>query len=180
MKTFQETAICTIAAVVTVIATLTAQPTTPWPAKKGFEKLKALEGEWIDVDGVFGPKGVVAVTYHVTSAGNAVVETFPVNTPGEMVTVYHLDGQDLLLTHFCSSGNQPRMRSKGLDGNTLTFDFAGGTNIDPATTSHMHAAKIEFVSEDEIRGTWQNWRNGQPHGHDATFRVVRRKSTSQR
>jgi hypothetical protein len=175
MKTLFKTVLSVVAAVVAVTTAPRAQSTVPSPAKQGLEKLKALEGEWIDVDGAFGAKGAVAVTYRVTSGGNAVVETFPVNTPGEMVTVYHLDGADLLLTHFCSNGNEPRMRSKGLDGNTLTFDFAGGTNIDPATTSHMHSATMEFVSSDEIRSTWRNWRDGKPYNSGATFRIVRKK-----
>lgn len=163
-------------AVATVAGTTFAQQTaSPTAATQGFERLKALAGDWIDVDGVFGVKGAVAVTYKVTSGGNAVVETFPVHTPGEMITVYHLDGRDLLLTHYCSSPNQPRMRSKGLDGTTLAFDFDGGSNVEPATTSHMHAARIQFVSPDEIIGTWQNWREGKPHGGDASFRIVRKK-----
>jgi hypothetical protein len=148
---------------------------TPSPAKQGLDKLKALEGEWIDVDGVFGTKGAVAVTYKVTGGGNTVIETFPVNTSGEMVTVYHMDGKDLLLTHYCAGGTQPRMRSKGLDGNALAFDFDGGTNIDPASTSHMHSARIEFLSANEVRATWNNWSKGKPDDHKATFRIVRKK-----
>ena len=126
-------------------AAASAQSTHP-RRRAGLEKLKALEGEWIDVDGVFGTKGAVAVTYRVTAGGNTVVETFPVNTPQEMVTVYHLDGNEVVLTHYCSGDTQPRMRSKGLEGNVLVFDYDGGTNIDPSKTSHMHATQMEFVS----------------------------------
>ncbi len=86
------------------------------PAEAGFERLKTLQGDWIDVDGVFGEKGKVAVTYRVTGGGNTIVETFPVGTPFEMMTVYHKDGAGLALTHFCAGGTQPRMTSKGLDG----------------------------------------------------------------
>jgi hypothetical protein len=142
---------------------------------RGLDKLKALEGEWIDVDGVFGTKGAVAVTYRVTAGGNTVVETFPVKTPQEMVTVYHLDKDAVVLTHYCSGGNQPRMRSKGLAGNLLVFDYDGGTNIDAATTSHMHATQLEFLSADEIRATWNNWSNGKPDEHKAVFRIVRKR-----
>jgi hypothetical protein len=144
------------------------------PAVEGFERLKALQGDWIDVDGVFGNKGKVAVTYRVSGAGHTVVETFPVGTPHEMVTVYHLDGQKLVLTHYCTSNTQPRMTSTGLQGSTLAFEFSGGSNIDPSTTSHMHAATIEFVSADEIKGTWVNWNHGKSD-HSSTFRVVRKK-----
>ena len=157
-----------------ISAALVAMGQAKSPALQGFEKLKALEGDWIDVDGIFGEKGKVAVTYRVTGAGHTVVETFPVGTAYEMVTVYHLDGNTLVLTHYCTSNNQPRMSSKGLQGNALMFDFAGGANIDPATTSHMHGAKIEFVSADEIKATWENWKNGKAD-HAATFHVVRKR-----
>ena len=143
-------------------------------AEQGFERLKALEGSWIDVDGTFGSKGAVAVTYKVSSGGHSVVETFPVATPYEMVTVYHLDGHELVLTHYCTSNTQPRMKSPGLEGNVVSFTFAGGTNIDPGKTSHMHSARIEFISADEIRATWDNWDNGKSD-HSATFRVTRKK-----
>jgi len=144
------------------------------PAATAFERLKALEGEWIDVEGIFGTKGAVAVTYRVTGGGTAVVESFPVGTPGEMVTVYHRDGNDLVLTHYCSAGNQPRMRAKTVSGNTLAFAFDGGANIDRATTSHMHSVKFEFLGPDEIRATWGNWAKGKVD-HESAFRVVRKK-----
>jgi len=175
MRESANALLCLTVAVAALAVPAIAQPAAPTAAQQGFDKLKTLQGEWIDVDGVFGVKGAVAVAYEVTSGGNVVMETFPVNTPGAMVTVYHLDGQDLLLTHFCSSPNQPRMRSNGLDGNTLAFDFDGGTNIDPATTSHMHAATIQFVSSDEVIATWQNWRDGKPAGSGASFRIARKQ-----
>jgi hypothetical protein len=144
------------------------------PAADGFARLKALQGDWVDVEGVFGEKGKVAVTYRVTGAGHTVIETFPVGTPNEMVTVYHLEGDRIVLTHFCTSNTQPKMTSPGLAGNAIAFEFAGGANVNPATTSHMHTARIEFISADEIKGTWENWTGGKSD-HAATFRVVRKQ-----
>ena len=161
-------------AAATLLAAAVSMGQTSSPAADGFARLKALEGEWIDVDGVFGEKGKVAVTYRVTGAGNTVVETFPVGTPHEMVTVYHLDGGRLVLTHYCTSNTQPKMTSTGLNGRTLAFTFSGGTNIEAATTSHMHDATIEFVSPDEIKNTWVNWSGGKSD-HAASFRVVRKR-----
>jgi hypothetical protein len=143
------------------------------PAAEAFERLKALQGDWIDVDGAFGEKGKVAVTYRVSGAGHTVVETFPVGTKQEMVTVYHLDGETIALTHYCTSNTQPRMTSRGLQGNQLVFDFVGGSNIEVSHTSHMHKAAIEFLGADEIRATWDNWSGGK-RDHSATFRVVRK------
>jgi hypothetical protein len=144
------------------------------PAAEGFAQLKSLQGDWIDVDGVFGEKGKVAVTYRITGGGHTVVETFPAGTANEMVTVYHLENGQLVLTHYCTSNTQPKMTSAGLKGNTLAFTFSGGSNIDAAKTSHMHDASIEFISADEIKATWVNWSNGK-FDHAASFRVVRQR-----
>lgn len=160
--------------VVCLVTTVPAPAQTTSPAAEAFARLKSLEGDWIDVEGVFGEKGRVAVTYRVAGAGHTVVETFPVGTPYAMVTVYHLDADRLVLTHYCTSNTQPRMSTPGLKGDVLEFTFIGGTNIDPATTSHMHAARLEFMSADEIKGTWVNWADGRSN-HAAAFRVVRKR-----
>lgn len=146
----------------------------PQPAASAFERLKAMEGEWIDLTGVFGTKGAVVATYKVTGGGNTVIETFPVNTPHEMTTLYHRDGSHLVLTHYCSGGTQPRMRAKEITGNVLEFAFDGGTNIDAAKTSHMHNVRWEFVSKDEIKADWQNWSSGKPD-HVGAMHIARKK-----
>ncbi|HSB61114.1 MAG TPA: hypothetical protein VLI67_05305, partial [Vicinamibacteria bacterium] len=89
----------------------------------GFERFKALAGEWVAAeDGEMARKGDLVARYAVTAAGSAVVETIFPGTSHEMVTVYHADGPDLVLTHYCVEGNQPRMRAK--NAGASRFDFA--------------------------------------------------------
>jgi hypothetical protein len=156
------------------LAPLTAQG--PQPAASAFERLKAMEGEWVDVTGALGSKGAVAVTYKVTGAGNTVIESLAVGTPLEMTTVYHRDGTTLLLTHYCSGGNQPRMRAKEVNGNLLEFAFDGGTNIDVAKTSHMHNMRWEWISNDEVKAIWHNWTKGQEDPSHLAAMHIRRKN----
>lgn len=146
------------------------------PAAAAFDKLKALAGDWIDLDGAFGMKGKVAVSYRVTGGGSTVVETLFVGLPHEMTTVYHRDGRHVVLTHYCAAGNQPRMRATTTDGRTLEFDFDGGTNLDPAKDGHMHSGRIEFLDGDRIRATWVGWDKGKPSEHSPVFNLERRKS----
>jgi hypothetical protein len=77
-----------------------------------------------------------------------------------MVTVYHADGSDLVLTHYCMEGNQPRMRARESTGTRITFAYDGGANIDPARDRHMHSAWFEFVGADEIRNEWTEHQGG--------------------
>ena len=140
-----------------------------------FEKLKLLEGEWIDVDGVFGPKGAVVVVYRVTAGGSALIETHFPGKKFEMTTLIHKDRSDLVLTHYCSVGNQPRMRAKFADGNRIVFEFDGGTNFDASKDRHMHRREMELVSLNEISGEWDEWLDGHPEPRfHKRFRLVRK------
>jgi hypothetical protein len=156
----------------------TAGQQSPQPAATAFERLKAMEGEWIDVTGAFGVKDAVVATYRVTGAGNTIIETFPINTPHEMTTVYHRDGSHVVLTHYCSGGTQPRMRAREIHGNIMNFEFDGGTNIDPAKTSHMHSVRWEFISKDEIKAEWHNWAGGKDDPEHLGRMHLRRKLRS--
>jgi len=75
--------------------------------------------------------------------------------------VYHQDGKDLVLTHYCMLHNQPRMRAK-LNGesNKLEFKFEGCTNLKSEKAPHMHDLTIEFVDKDHIKATWSLYKDG--------------------
>ena len=48
--------------------------------------------------------------FKTSAAGTVVMETMNPGTGHEMINMYHVDGDDLLLTHYCAGNNQPRMR----------------------------------------------------------------------
>jgi hypothetical protein len=124
-------------------------------------------------DGPIVKKGDLVARYRVTAGGSAVVEELFPGTPHEMSTVYHRDGPDLVLTHYCMSGNQPRMRARPGEGATVAFAFDGGTNLDPARDRHMHEATFTFVSRDEVRTEWRELAGGKP-GVTVALHLVRR------
>ena len=131
------------------------------PVANGFERFKALAGEWVAAeDGPMSKKGDLVARYATTAAGSAVVETVFPGTAHEMVTVYHADGPDVVLTHFCMEGNQPRMRARAAKGPRYDFAYDGGTNIDRKRDRHMHSAWLEFVGADEIRNEWTEHAEG--------------------
>ena len=88
-------------------------------AEKGFDRLKALAGNWETK----GPDGApLKVTFTVTSNGTAVMEHMSYN---DMITMYHRDGDQIMLTHYCGGNNQPRMKAPGLatDGKQSILDI---------------------------------------------------------
>lgn len=155
-------------------------PPTPAPAPAGsgaaaLEKLKALAGDWVEIEPKVGEKGAVAVMYRVTGAGSAVLSTLAPGTPHEMVSVYHRDGNDLVMTHYCAAQNQPRMRAKSVPGNVISMEFDGGTNVDPAKDVHIHALKVELLGPDEIRETWIGWKDGKREEPPLVLHLKRKK-----
>jgi hypothetical protein len=133
------------------------------PASAALERFKALAGEWVAAeDGEMSKKGDLVARYAVTAGGSAVVETVFPGSPHEMVTVYYADGPDLVLTHYCMEGNQPRMRARAPSGSRFAFEFDGGANIDPGRDRHMHSATVELLGQDEIRTVWTELAEAKP------------------
>jgi hypothetical protein len=138
-------------------------PAPARPTSAALERFKTVAGEWVAAeDGDMVKKGDLVARYAVTASGTAVVETVFPGSEHEMVTVYHADGPDLVLTHFCMEGNQPRMRARGAQGSRFEFAYDGGTNIDPKRDRHMHSATFDLASANEIRSEWSELAEGKP------------------
>jgi hypothetical protein len=133
------------------------------PTNAGLEKMKKLAGTWLVADKDGKPTDQVASIIKVTAGGSAVHETLFPGQPLEMVSIYTADGPDLIMTHYCVLGNQPRMKADASSPrNQLVFQFAGGANLDPAKDKHMHEATLTFVGDDRIEVRGIGWENGAP------------------
>jgi len=141
----------------------------------GLEKFKLLAGEWVGKGTFAGTDaGEAHVRYKVTAGGTAVVETEFPDTDHEMVTLIHADGDDLVLTHYCHLGNQPRMKAGKCDGDTVAFRFDGATGLKSDKDAHMHDATYTFVDKDTFKTEWTLYRDGKPAGK-AAFEYKRKK-----
>jgi hypothetical protein len=142
----------------------------------GLERLKKLAGTWVQADKDGKPTDQVVSVIKLTAAGSAVHETLFPGQPHEMVSVYHRDGTDLVMTHYCALGNQPRMKADPKSpANQLRFLFAGGTNLDPAKDKHMHEGTITFLDDDHIEWSGVAWEGGKPCDACTTLKLVRKK-----
>lgn len=169
--------IACFSAVIALTTSIQASFDEPKPgaisAKEAYARLKLLHGDWLAEIGIQGrPAGgqSARVSYRVTAAGNALVEELFKGTDHEMVTVYHLDGEDLVLTHYCAAGNQPRLKLDRTASNDeqLVFAFDGGTNLDPAKDAHMHQARFLFKKDEPVRSEWTAFVAGKAD-HTASF-----------
>jgi hypothetical protein len=133
------------------------------PTNAGLEKMKALAGTWMAADKDGKATDQIASIIKVTAGGSVVHETLFPGQPQEMVSVYTVDGQDLIMTHYCVLGNQPRMKADpNSSANQIVFQFAGGGNLDPKKDRHMHEATLTFVDDDHIEVKGTGWVDGAP------------------
>ncbi|MGB6853661.1 MAG: hypothetical protein WBG49_13855 [Thermoanaerobaculia bacterium] len=143
-------------------------------AQTAFDELKSLAGTWrgtpegegMEAEAESKKVDEVVHEFQVSAAGTVVMETMGPGTEHEMINMYHLDGEDLVLTHYCAGGNQPKMK---LDRDMssvgkLVFDFTGGTNLDPAVDSHIHSAEIKLTDPEHLESIWESYAGGKKAG----------------
>lgn len=138
------------------------KPATP-ATNAHLEKMKKLAGTWVAADKDGKATDQVVSVIKVTAGGSVVHETLFPGQPHEMISIYMADGPDLVMTHYCVLGNQPRMKADPKSpANQIVFRFAGGTNLDAAKDKHMHEATLTIVSDDRIEIDGAGWENGAP------------------
>jgi hypothetical protein len=150
----------------------------PAPINAGLEKLKRLSGTWVAAGQDGKATDQIVSIIKVTAGGSAVHETLFPGQPHEMISVYTADGPDLLLTHYCVLGNQPRMKASANSlSNQIAFKFAGGGNLDPRKDKHMHDATLTILDDDHIELTAVAWEGGAPAKDQccAGMKLIRRK-----
>lgn len=141
-------------------------------AQAAFDRMKTLAGDWSAV--MEGQEEPGKISYRVTANGSVLMETLFPGTPHEMVTMYHLDGDDLKLTHYCASKNQPRLKldRAASSADDLVFIFDGGTNFDPAKDMHMREARLTFEGEGKVKSRWDAYQAGK-RLHSASFSLTK-------
>jgi len=128
----------------------------------GFEKLKPLVGNW---QGKSSEGKPVTISYALVSDGSALVEKIGAGSEHEMVTVYYPDGDRLMMTHYCSLHNQPRLRAEAgpADSRKLIFDFVDATNMPSPDAMHMHKLVVNLEDKDHLVQEW-TWKSGEKEG----------------
>jgi hypothetical protein len=119
-------------------------------AQKSFDKLKTLAGSW---DGKSSEGKPMHIVFRVTSQGSALMSE--ITGYEDMITMFHLDGDRLLMTHYCATGNQPRMVGKmSADGKSVAFDFLDVTNFTSSQPGHMQQMVLSMPDANHHTEEW--------------------------
>lgn len=138
-------------------------------AQKALKKMKTLAGSW---QGTI--RGIsINFTIRAVSSDTAILEegnTSGGGPPNHEITMFYLDGDRLLATHYCDAGNRSRLEGKmSPDGKAIEFSFLdvvgstrGGYLKDMVITmidADHHIVEFTFVMPDgkpiPLRGEFQ-------------------------
>ena len=147
-------------------AAFAADAAVPSDAQKSFDEIKSLAGTWEGAASTvpkmqeMGDNTRVQVSLRVTSRGNALVHEMKgagtADDPTKYdhpVTMFYVDNDRLILTHYCDAGNRPRMAARtSADGKTVEFDFLDVSG----STQYGHMQHAVFTIIDDNRHT-EDW-----------------------
>ena len=118
-----------------------------------FDELKSLVGHW---EGTTpdGKKG--QVSYELISNGSVLMERLSPGNEPDMITMYSLEGDRILVTHYCSAGNQPTMQtapSPAADGK-LSFTFLRLAGAKSPDEGHMVSLTLTMPDKNHLTQIW--------------------------
>src|SRR5881392_1302817 len=106
-----------LSAVFLVASTLAADKTK---SEEAFDRLASLQGEWQGIaDGVN-----TTLIYTLTANGSTLMEQCRPEKGPEMITMFTVDGDHLIATHYCSASNQPQMATSPITDAQKPLEFS--------------------------------------------------------
>jgi hypothetical protein len=138
-----------------------------------FKNLSSLVGEW---------KGVqngreIRLTYRLTADGSVLMEESRPAKGAAMITMFSVDGDHLIATHYCSAGNQPQMTTAAIvepQGRTLVFSLVRVTGMATPEDWHNTGLEVLLTDRDHFTQKWTYSYRGRTG--TSTFQFTRRQS----
>jgi hypothetical protein len=122
-------------------------------ATAAFERLVSLVGEWKGrQDGT-----EIQVTYRLIANGSTLIEEFRPGNGPMMVTMFSVDGDRLVATHYCSAKNQPQMTTPPIadpDAKSVAFSLVRVTGMNSPDDWHNTALVVTIPDQDHLTQEW--------------------------
>ena len=121
-------------------------------SEEAFDRLAALQGEWQGIaDGVN-----TTLIYTLTANGSTLMEQCRPEKGHEMITMFTVDDDHLIATHYCSAKNQPQMATSAISDaqKPLAFSLVRVTGL--KSPDDFHNTGLTVIQEDNDHLT-QEW-----------------------
>ena len=143
------------------------------PKSPAMDALCGLVGTWEPTDAAKEGMPHGPLVFKLTAGNSTVMETMFPDSDHEMVNLFTLDGDNVVVTHYCAMHNQPHMKLKSFEKNVLSFEFVNGGNLKSADEAHMHALEI-IINGDKLTEKWSFFKDGKEL-HSAKFEFSKKK-----
>lgn len=135
----------TIALMLALVYQIPSGHTEDFTAAQQFAEMKTLAGQWKPHDST---SDNFFIEFELTAGESVLVEKWLYKDSLHSMTVYHLDGESVIATHYCPQGNQPRLASlPGKADGDIQFIFRDATNLDRSSQSYQ--VELGFAFKDE-------------------------------
>ena len=172
MKTFLTALTATATFLVTANASLaqtTGKATTK--SEEVFKQLASLVGVWEGME----DGAPFQVSYKLSGAGTALMEEVRPGDPKAMLTMFTVDGDHLVATHYCVVGNQPQMASGVPDDlhKGVVFTLTRVTGMKTPDAWHNTGLTFTLDDSDHLTQRWTYLYKGQ--AGSTVFHYTRKK-----
>jgi hypothetical protein len=146
-------------------------PTKTLEPSEVFEQLKTLSGEW---QGKTEAGRLFKVSFRLVANKTVLVEDWQLAPGRESLTLYHMDGKNLIATHYCPLGNQPRLQLRApSSAASFVFTFLSATNLPSPDAAHQDEFDIQLLGADAFSRSETYLENGKGAPEKATFARVK-------
>ena len=137
-----------------------------------FARLASLVGEWKGVqDGT-----EIQVTYTLIADGSALMEEFRPREGPTMLTLFSVDADRLLATHYCSAKNQPQMATEAIAdplAKSVAFSLVRVTGLVSPDAWHNTGLVVTLEDGDHLTQRWTYLSHGKNGTNSFHFTRVR-------
>jgi len=141
-------------------------------SEEAFDRLASLQGEWQGVaDGVN-----TTLIYTLTANGSTLMEQCRPEKGHEMITMFTVDGDHLIATHYCSAKNQPQMATPAITDaqKPLAFSLVRVTGLKSPADFHNTGLTVIPEDKDHLTQEWLYDAKGKSGKNVFQFTRVRR------
>jgi len=144
-------------------------------SEQAFDRLSSLKGEWNgQIDGVN-----TTLIYTLTANGSALMEQFRPEKGPEMITMFTIDGDHLIATHYCSAKNQPQMETPAITDvrKSLEFSLVRVTGLKSPDDFHNTGLTVIQEDNDHLTQEWSYQHKGKTGKNIFRFTRVRQAAS---
>ena len=118
---------------------------------------------------------VVHLSFELVSGGSVLMERHDSGNGAEMISMYSAEANHIILTHYCSAGNQPTLESQVLPvaSKQMDFSFVRATGMKTPDDGHMVGLSITFEDKNHLTQIWNYSDHGKKETDLFTFTRVK-------